>query len=210
LALPVIDMLLGGTGNPVAEVREVTDIEEEILGSVVQLICKELEATWLPVLKQEFRFVRRLRQAQILRLMSPKEKVLWVSLEVRTAEVRGMLKLAFPAVVTNALLKSLDEQGSYCAQTGGTSDNRHFRNVLEQCRFHAELLLPEAAVPARKLMHLKVGEVLEFPIKATVPIPFKVENQILFLAHPVAIGDRRAAEMYTKAATRQLIKEESN
>ncbi len=59
-------------------------------------------------------------------------------------------------------------------------------------------------------MHLKVGEVLEFPCKATVPIPFKVENQILFLAHPVAIGDRRAAEMNMKAATRQLIKEESH
>ena len=36
-----------------------------------------------------------------------------------------------------------------------------------------------------------------------------MENQILFLAHPVAIGDRRAAEMQTKAATGQIIKEES-
>ena len=59
-------MLLGGTGNPVADVREVTDIEEEILGSVMQLICRELEATWLPVLKLEFRFVQRHRQAQIV------------------------------------------------------------------------------------------------------------------------------------------------
>jgi flagellar motor switch protein FliM len=210
LALPVVEMLLGGAGNPVSVVREVTDIEEDILGSVVQLICRELEATWLPVLKLEFRFVRRLRQAQIARLMSPKEKVLSVSVEIRTAEVRGMLKLAFPAVVTNVLLKKLDEQGAYCTHTGGSSDNHHFRNVLERCRFHAELLLPEAAVPARKLMHLKVGEVLEFPFKATLPIPFKVENQILFLAYPVAIDDRWAAEMHSKTLTRHLIKEESN
>ena len=210
LALPVVDMLLGGTGNPVSAVREVTDIEEEILGSVVQLICRELEVTWGAVLKLEFSFVRRLRQSQIVRLMSPNEKVLSVSLEIRTAEVRGMLKLTFPAIVTNVLLKKLDEQGAYCTHTGGPSDNHHFREVLEQCRFHAELLLPEAAVPARKLMHLKVGEVLEFPFKATLPIPFKVENQILFLAHPVAFGDRRAAEIHTKAASRQLLKEESN
>ena len=210
LALPVVDMLLGGTGNPVSVVREVTDIEEEILGSVVQLICRELESTWLPVLKLEFRYVRRLRQAQIVRLMSPKERVLSVSLEIRTAEVQGMLKLVFPAVATNVLLKKLDEQGAYCTHTGRSSDNNHFRHVLEQCSFHAELLLPEAAVPARKLMHLKVGEVLEFPFKTTLPILFKVENQILFLAHPVAFGDRRAAEIYTRAATSQLIKEESN
>jgi flagellar motor switch protein FliM len=210
LALPVVDMLLGGTGNPVSAVREVTDIEEEVLGSVVQLICRELEVTWGGVLKLEFSFARRLRQSQLIRLMSPKEKVLSVSLEIRTAEVHGMLKLTFPAVVTNVLLKSLDEQAAYCTHTGGPSDNHHFRDLLEQCCFHAELLLPEAAVPARKLMHLKVGEVLEFPFKATLPIPFKVENQILFLAHPVAFGDRRAAEIYTKAATRQPLKEESN
>ena len=74
----------------------------------MQVVCKELEATWLPVLKLDFRFVRRHRQAQILRLMSPKEKILSISLEVRTAEVRGMLKLAFPAVVTNALLQKLE------------------------------------------------------------------------------------------------------
>jgi flagellar motor switch protein FliM len=210
LALPVIDLLLGGSGGPVSEVRELTEIEEEILGSIMHLICRELEATWLPVLKLDFRFERRQRQAQILRLMSPKEKVLSLALEIRTAEVRGMLNLAFPAVVANALVKKLDEQGSYRRHTGGPSDNRHLRKVLEECRFHAELLLPEAPVSARKLMHLKVGDVLELPFKVSVPTLFKVENQTLFLAHPVAIGDRRAAEMNMKTGTRQLVKEEPN
>ena len=79
--------------------------------------------------------------------MSPKEKVLLVSLEIRTATVRGMLRLAFPAVVANELLGKLDEQGRYCTHTGGSSDNRHIRNVLEQCRFHAELLLPGPQFP---------------------------------------------------------------
>jgi len=210
LALPVVDMLLGGAGNPVAQVREVTEIEEEILGSVVQLICRELEATWQPILKLDFRFEHRQRQAQIHRLMSPKERVLALSLEVRASENQGMLKLAFPTVAVNALMKELEAQGSHRRQTGGPPDPHRLRNLLERCRFHAELLSPTGAVSAGKLIHLKVGELLEFPVTVAEPSLFKVENQTLFLAHPVALGDRRAAEMYAKAATAQLIKEERN
>jgi flagellar motor switch protein FliM len=210
LALPLIDMLLGGTGSPVSEVRELTEIEEEILGSVVQLICRELEAVWLPVLKLDFRFERRQGQAQLLRLLPPNERVLALSLEVRTTEVRGMLNLVFPTAAVRALLRQLDGQASCPKPADASSGNRRLRSLLEECRFHAELVSPTAAVPARKLVHLKVGEVLEFPFTVATPTLFKVENQTLFLAQPVSIGDRRAAEIHSKPATPQLTKEEPN
>jgi hypothetical protein len=57
-------------------------------------------------------------------------------------------------------------------------------------------------------VHLRVGELLEFPFNVAEPALFKVENKTLFLAQPVAIGDRRAAEIHIKAATPQTTKEE--
>jgi len=210
LALALVDMLLGGPGSPVSEAREVTDIEGEILAGLVELICTELAAAWSRVLTLDFRLDRRLKEAQIPRLMSPREKVLFVPLEIRTGEVRGRLSLAFPAVAANALLRKSDEQDSVRVHADTPSDNRQLRNLLEQCPFHAELLLPVSAVPARKLLHLKVGDVLEFPLKADVPILFKVENQALFLAHPVATSDRRAAEIHAKLVPRELAKEETH
>src|SRR3569833_3883218 len=41
LAPPMIDLLLGGEGKQ-GPLRELTDIEEAILGSVVEIICREL------------------------------------------------------------------------------------------------------------------------------------------------------------------------
>ena len=210
LALPLIDMLLGGSGNPVAEVREITEIEEEILRSVFDLICTGLEATWQPFLKLDFRFGRRPERAQLSRLMSLTEKVLWLSLQVRTAQNEGMLHLAFPRMVVNALLKELREQDSDHPQAVESSLDSHLRDLLGGCRFHAELISPTAAVSAKKLMQLKVGEVLEFPFTVAEPTLFKVENQTLFLANPVAVGDRRAAEIHAKACAPVLTKEEPN
>ena len=43
LAPPIIDLLLGGEGKE-GPLRELTDIEESILASVVEIICRELTA----------------------------------------------------------------------------------------------------------------------------------------------------------------------
>ncbi len=43
LAPPIIDLLLGGEGKD-GPLRELTDIEESILGSVVEITCRELTA----------------------------------------------------------------------------------------------------------------------------------------------------------------------
>lgn len=48
LAPPIIDLLLGGEGKE-GPLRELTDIEEAILGSVVEIICRELTAAWQSV-----------------------------------------------------------------------------------------------------------------------------------------------------------------
>jgi flagellar motor switch protein FliM len=48
LAPPMIDLLLGGDGKD-GPLRELTDIEESILGSVVEIICRELTVAWQPV-----------------------------------------------------------------------------------------------------------------------------------------------------------------
>src|SRR3954454_1060197 len=48
LAPPIVDLLLGGEGKP-GIVREITDIEESILGSVVEVVCRELSAAWQSV-----------------------------------------------------------------------------------------------------------------------------------------------------------------
>src|ERR1700738_203286 len=80
LAPPIIDLLLGGDGRE-GPLRELTDIEESILGSVVEIICRELTSAW-----QQgglcFTLERRQMQTQVARLMSVNEKSLCLSFEI--------------------------------------------------------------------------------------------------------------------------------
>ena len=68
LAPPVIDLLLGGDGKD-GPLRELTDIEESILGSVVEVVCRELTVAWQQV-GLSFSFERRQMQTQVARVIT--------------------------------------------------------------------------------------------------------------------------------------------
>src|SRR3974390_555477 len=105
LAPPIIDLLLGGDGKE-GPLRELTDIEESILGSVVESICRELTSAWQPV-GLNFSFERRQMLTQVARIISLNEKTLCLSFEIRMPHSSGLLNLAFPAVVSNTILRRL-------------------------------------------------------------------------------------------------------
>src|SRR5580692_3375789 len=122
LAPPVIDLLLGGEGKE-GPLRELTDIEESILGSVVEIICRELTAAWQPV-GLSFNFERRQMQTQVARIMSVTEKTLCLSFEIRMPHSSGLLNLAFPAVVANTILRRLTSDWGRRRRPGGENRAR--------------------------------------------------------------------------------------
>ena len=106
LAPPIIDLLLGGDGKD-GPLRELTDIEESILASVVENICRELTVAWQPVgLSFTVRAAPDADPGGAHHLAST-EKTLCLSFEIRMPHGSGLLNLAFPAVVANTILRRL-------------------------------------------------------------------------------------------------------
>jgi flagellar motor switch protein FliM len=195
LAFPIIDLLLGGPGRSEAAVREITEIEEQILESVVKIIGRELETTWHSVLEVQFSFDQRLRQSEISRLMPPNEKILSLSFEIRMPEARGMLNMALPAAVSNALLRKLTQQAAYRTARGTADSTLQIRRHLEHCIFPMELVLPEGRVRVSQLLSLDRGDVLRLGCSLSEAGDLLVSGKRLFRARPVRFGARRAAQV---------------
>lgn len=195
LAYPIIDLMLGGNGVGDGTLREITEIEEQILESVVRIICRELHASWQPLLDVEFNFDQRQQQAQIVQLMPPNEKVLALSFEIRMPEVRGMLNLAFPAVISNALLRRLSKQWSYRKRRNSEQTRAQLRVKLLECPFGAQLLLPATPVTVRELLQLQPGSILMLRHRAQAPGLLEIAGKDLFTAYPVRSGAVRGAQV---------------
>lgn len=193
LAYPMIDLVLGGNGVDAQSATELTEIEEQILESIVAVITRELQQIWQPVVELSFEFERRQPTAQILRLMPPSEKVLALSFELQLAGQRGMMSVALPAVVANSLLRQLTESSVYHRRQETPEILPRLRERLQGASFGMELALPPFRITIRKLMDLEVGEVVPTRHRLDRPAQLLVAGRHAFQAQPMRQQNCRAA-----------------
>lgn len=194
IAFPVIDLLLGGEGTGKIPERDTTDIEDNILESVSKIICRELEAAWR-VLHLTFAFEQRQRLVQVEKLLPPEEKTLALSFEIKVQESRGTLTVAFPAVVSNALLRKLATENAYQRPRVTPESTERLRSRLESSVFPVHLDLDGLAVPVRQVLGLAAGQILRLPAAAEGPARIRVAGRPMFAAFPVRLSESRAARV---------------
>jgi flagellar motor switch protein FliM len=192
LAPPIIDLLLGGDGREGA-LRELTDIEEAILGSVVEIICRELTSAWQPVCLS-FNFERRQMQTQVARIMSVNEKTLCLSFEIRMPHSSGLLNLAFPAVVANTILRRLTSDWGRRRRHAPEVRSR-MEGSARGIRFGASLQLPPVRLPASVIENLTPGTVVRLDLPANTMAEWRVGGQALARAQAIRQGVHRGARI---------------
>jgi flagellar motor switch protein FliM len=208
LAFPLIDILLGGQGSPVAELREVTEIEEEVLEGVVRLIAKGLDTEWAET-GMNIAFEERRLAASLQRLFTAGEKTLVVSFEARIPQTRGALHLAFPAVVANALMRKLIRDAGPRAKSVSHSEAQLKRLLLE-CEFTLALRTPQLQVPFREILKFEPGSVLSLPYALEEPLIVAAGDQEIFEARPVRTLRRRGAQLGGRVVSVGAVEEGKN
>ncbi len=192
LAPPIVDLLLGGEGRE-GPLRELTDIEESILASVAEIICRELTVAWQPV-GLNFIFERRQMQTQVARTMAVTEKTLCLSFEIRMPHSSGLLNLAFPAVVANTILRRLTADWGRRRRHGDEVRVRMMA-AARRIRFGGSLQLPSVRVAASELESLEPGMLLRLNLAANALPVLRVGGQALHRARAIRQGPHRAARL---------------
>jgi len=197
LAPPVIDLLLGGEGKE-GTLRELTDIEESILASVVESICRELTLAWQPV-GLLFNFERRQMLTQVARIIGVNEKTLCLSFEIRMPHASGLLNLAFPAVVSNTILRRLTADLGRSRRHAPEVKER-LEELVKRIRFGTTLDLPRVSLPAASVEDLEPGTVLRFRLPANTQAHWCAGGEVMAQARALKQGEQRAARIEAAAA----------
>ena len=192
LASPIIDLLLGGTGKAEPE-RGLTDIEDLIMSSVVQMIVRELNVAWLAVGLQ-FVVDKQESAAQVARMMPAGEKTMCVCFEVTMPEARGVLNLCLPAVVLNTMLRKLISENSR-PKRRSLDVRMRMRDLLGATTVGAVLQFPPVKLRARELASLAPGMVVRLPIPRHAAAELRVGGLALSKARAVRMGEHRGARM---------------
>jgi flagellar motor switch protein FliM len=173
LAFTMVDRMLGGTGETPAPNRALTEIEQNVLDSVVRLLLEHLIEAWKPIADLQFRLHDRETRPQMLRVTGPNEVVILLAFEMRIGEMRGTLSYCFPA----AGIEALEEKFAQ-----GWQRARRQPTAVEQARLATNLgriplavsTLLETRLPARDLLALKPGDIISLGHPASSPVDVHV------------------------------------
>ena len=199
LVFPIVDLVLGGSGADPIEPRDITEIEEQIFETVISLIARDLQSTWAAVIQLDIRFDQRQQYTQVQSLMSQHEKILSLSFEIRLLEARGTLNMAFPAVVSNALLRKLSVQWSLFERVPSAETRQRLHDRLLDSVFLAQLCLPPSSLTVREILDLEPGRVLTLPRNSLEPIHLDISGSPMFRAYPVRHGIKKGARIDRRA-----------
>jgi flagellar motor switch protein FliM len=180
IAFPIVNRMLGGSGQASEMNRQLTEIEQNVIDAVVKVILENLTEAWRTVLDVQFRIYGRETRPQMLQVAAPNEVVILLVFDIKIGDARGMLNLCVPAAV-----------GSSFAQ--GWHGTSRTPSALERRRLHdnlARIDLPVTAafdtlMTARELLTVRRGEVLSLGHPAGEPIEVRVGHAVKFVGHPV-------------------------
>jgi flagellar motor switch protein FliM len=195
VAFPLIDVLLGGEGIGQPPSREITEIEEQILETVMRIICREMQVAWTP-LALEFQFEQRQQTGRLQHLMPVEERTLGLSFEISMKDCRGLMSFAIPSAVSSALLRKITAGHAHAhARATSLASAERIRQRLLPCSFRLDLELQVAASSASELAALAPGKILVLQRRADGAAQLVAGGRAIFQARASRVGNLRAAHV---------------
>lgn len=194
IAFAMIDRMLGGSGRAAQISRALTEIEQNVVDSVIKLILENLTESWRPILEVQFRIQGRETRPQMLQVAAPNEVFILLVFDIRIAETRGMLNLCVPAGV-----------GAHFAQ--GWHGTHREPSAAERKRLLdnlARVRVPLSAslstrIEAREVLVVRPGDCLSLGRPIGEPVEVLAGRVVKWRGRPVRLDQQIGVEISATA-----------
>lgn len=203
LIFPVIEILLGGDGKvQFSAQREVTEIEQVLLGGFFGLVLRDLKDAWKFVTPVDFAIERLETEPQFLQIMAPSEAVVAVAIEIRIGEAVGMINIAMPSIIIKMMRQKFDQQWLLRKAASTETEQLRVMKLIESAELTTEAILSGPQLLLRDLIELEEGDVLglEFPLRQ--PLDLLLSGSVKYRGEMVNSGSRAAFRVTERCESR--------
>ncbi len=189
LVFPIIDRLLGGPGEPVEEIRPLTDLEMDLIDGVVNRALEELEKVWEDVI-DDVEFVAEVKESSphLIQIVAPNEVVVLISFEVRIGEVKGMMNLCIPAIALEPISSRLGIEMFTGTREVSEEDRRRVVEHVRNAIVRVEGVIGFTSLTVEEVLDLEAGDIITLDTFIDSLLPVLVEDVIKFYGR---VGEKR-------------------
>ncbi len=200
VAFAVIDRMLGGTGQPLAVPRSVSEIEQKVLEGFVKLVADDLREAWRPMTELDLQIMGRETRPQMLQIVAPNEVVISLVFQVQLGETQGMMSLCIPAVVLEPIIQRFNQSSYSRNREVAPEQTRALLDILAGVSFQVAAELRGATATTDDLFRLAPGDILLLEHRADQPVSVSIGGVVKFQGELVAQENRTAVYLYPNGA----------
>lgn len=193
LVFPILEMLLGGTGQSNAKVdREITEIEQTILDGLIRIILNDLRSAWNGVASIDFSIENHETEPALLQILAPNEAVVAIGIEIRIGEIAGIMNLGIPSITVKMLRQKFDQQWTIRRSRDSEEERARMLHLVDPAQVNLEAFLEGPTLSVEELLELKEGDLLAFDYPLERPLNFLVNGKLRYRGEVLGSGRKRA------------------
>jgi len=195
----MLDRLLGGPGEPINKMRELTDVEEVVYNKVITRALSDFKEVWSHITEMNPKLEGREYNPQFAQIVSPNEMTVLITFEVKVGKNSGIMNICIPYIVLEPIIPKLSAQ--YWFSTGKKSSAKDFAIVKENINFiklPVVVYLGNATLTVGELLNLKRGDIIRLDNPVNSDLLVKVNGIPKFYAKPGLKGKKIALMITSK------------
>jgi flagellar motor switch protein FliM len=194
LVFPLVDLLLGGMGSPISEVRDLSEIEEKIMFDLIALIVRQAEFAWhMPA--DSLTPAKRIKTPMLYQFSPPNDKVTCVRFDLDISGAQGALRFVFPTLFLNALTQQIKLDQPQKRGTVRYFPGAPLRERILDCDIDLAVELTGLKISVRDAVALRPGSIIKLRAPVKTPGVLTAGGLGLFEVTPVRNGAQKAAQL---------------
>ncbi len=200
IIFPIIDRILGGPGQPLMELRALTDIELTMTERVLSNILGVLAEAWSSVVDMEPQINSLEANPRFSQPVAPNEVLVKMLFRLQLSNHEGALNICFPYVMLEPILPKISAHEWFSRRIEEDEEkDRQFTDQLEErvknVAVPLVVELGKTKITLAELLRLEPGDVLTLQQKIDDPLPVFVREKETFLAVPGKVGKHLACKI---------------
>lgn len=199
----MIDLLLGGEGDPISGPRDLSEIEEEIVSDTSALVAHHVESAWrLPA--GGLNVGKRIKPPEFDQFYPINEKVTCIKFTLEIGQNTGSIQLVISSALLNMLLQQIKVDQPQKRAAVRYFPKQGIRDRILDSDVEVAVELTSLKVAVKDLLSLLPGSVLKLRASVRTPGMLVAGGHGIFEATPVRNGSRKAAQLGRRIASTNL------
>lgn len=183
IAFPMIDRLLGGKGDPYESSREFSDIELNLLDTLLRQVMQNLKEAWSSITEIFPSVDAKESSPNVVQIVAQNEIVIMVVMEIIIGHSSGMMSICYPVISLETVLSRLASRDLMLSDTSSKkSRNKELQALIAGANVIVSGYLGDATLTLKEILDLQVGDIVRLDTIADDTIIVSVDGREKYIA----------------------------